>query len=136
VSATGDESIVIRRWQRNDRDAVERLLKLLASDAEVKSGDAPTWVAVDEGQVVGMVTLCVYLTLTGPKAYLDHLVVTPAHRRRGAGRALVRHVIEEARALGASRVDLTAGDSKQAGRALHESLGFRRRDTSSFRLRL
>jgi hypothetical protein len=43
---------------------------------------------------------------------------------------------EGPRAAGASRIDLTANDEKQPGRALYRSLGFQRRDTSSFRLDL
>jgi ribosomal protein S18 acetylase RimI-like enzyme len=125
---------LIRPWEQRDRNAVQGLLRLLSEDAEVQSTDAPTFVAVDDGGVVGMVTLCVLRTLTGPKAYLDHLVVAPGRRRRGIGRALVLHAIEEARASGASRIDLTAGDRKQAGRLLYESLGFCKRDTGNFRL--
>ena len=86
--------------------------------------------------MVGMVTLCTYTTLTGTKAFLDHLVVAPEARRRGIGRALVRHALECAVATGASRVDLTAGPGKAAGRSLYESLGFRERDTGSYRLDL
>ncbi|HWM11307.1 MAG TPA: GNAT family N-acetyltransferase [Solirubrobacteraceae bacterium] len=72
----------------------------MSEDAEVRSADAPTYVAQSGEQVVGMVTLCVFRTLTGPKAYLDHLVVSPDCRQRGIGRALVRHAIEQARAAG------------------------------------
>ena len=98
--------------------------------------DAPTYVAVSGGRVVGMVTLCVFRTLTGPKAHLDHLVVASGARRRGVGRALVRHAVTVARAAGASRIDLTAGADKDAARALYASLGFRERDTRAFRLSL
>jgi ribosomal protein S18 acetylase RimI-like enzyme len=112
------------------------LLRLLAQDAHVTSDDAPTYVAESDDRVVGMVTLCFFITLTGRKAYVDHLVVAPAYRRRGIGRALMRHAIERAEAAGASRIDLTANDRKQAGRALYESLGFEQRDTGSFRLHL
>jgi ribosomal protein S18 acetylase RimI-like enzyme len=128
--------ITIRPWQAHDREHVAGLLKLLSQDAEVSSEDAPTYVAESAERVVGMVTLCVFPTLTGPKAYLDHLVVAPDRRRRGIGRALVRHAIEQAQAAGASRIDLTANDEKQAGRALYESLGFQERDTGSFRLHI
>lgn len=83
-----------------------------------------------------MVTLCIFHTLTGPKAYLDHLVVTREWRRHGIGRALVRHAIQQARAAGASRIDLTANDNKPAAHALYASLGFERRDTEAFRLPL
>jgi ribosomal protein S18 acetylase RimI-like enzyme len=102
----------------------------------VRGEEAPVYVAECGGRVVGMVTLCTFTTLTGTKAFLDHLVVAPEARRRGIGRALVRHAIERATAAGASRVDLTAGPGKTAGRALYESLGFRERDTGSYRLGL
>jgi GNAT superfamily N-acetyltransferase len=113
---------------------VQRLLRLFSADAEVACDDAPTYVAVQDRHVVGMVTLCVFRTLTGSKAYLDHLVVEPGMRRRGIGRVLVEHAVTQARAAGAARIDLTAGDQKQAGRALYLSFGFRERDTSVFRL--
>lgn len=132
----GDRDVTIREWNARDHESVETLLRLLAPDAEIRSADAPTYVAEAGEEVVGMVTLCILRTLTGPKAYLDHLVVAPEWRRRGVGRALVRHAIERAEAAGASRIDLTAGSRKQAGRALYEALGFRRRDTGSFRLHL
>jgi GNAT superfamily N-acetyltransferase len=128
--------VAIRPWETRDRARVQALLRLLSEDAVIASDDAPTYVAEVGGEVVGTVTLCVFTTLTGQKAYLDHLVVAPAWRRRGIGRALVRCAIEQARRAGASRVDLTANAKKQGGHALYRSLGFRQRDTSNFRLDL
>ena len=126
----------IRPWGGRDREDVQAPLKLLSQDALVRSQEAPTYVAERDGEVVGMVTLSVFRTLTGPKAYLDHLVVASDWRRRGIGRALLEYAIEQAQAGGASRIDLTANTEKQAGRALYRSLGFRQRDTASFRLNL
>jgi ribosomal protein S18 acetylase RimI-like enzyme len=133
---SGAVGVTVRPWQPDDHEDVQRLLRLLSRDASIVARDAPTYVAQSGMQVVGMVTLCVFRTLTGPKAYLDHLVVAPDHRRRGIGRALVQHAIAEARAAGASRIDLTAGETKHAGGALYGSLGFQRRDTRVFRLHI
>ena len=135
-SMAGQGEITIRAWRAGDREQVEGLLKLLSERAEVSEDGAPAYVADDGERIVGMVTLCVFRTLTGPKAHLDHLVVDPGSRRRGIGRALVEHAIGRAEAAGAARIDLTAGDSKQAGHSLYLSLGFRERDTRSFRLNL
>jgi GNAT superfamily N-acetyltransferase len=128
--------ITIRPWAKRDRDAVQGLLRLLAPDALVVAGDAPTHVAEADGQVVGMVTVCVLTTLTGRKAYLDHLVVARVWRRRGVARSLMRHAIDVATTAGASRLDLTASDKKVAARQLYASLGFQERETGSFRLPL
>ena len=83
----------------------------MSQDAEVISDEAPTYVAGSKDAVVGMVTLCVYSTLTGRKAYLDHLVVARQWRRQGIGRALVLHAVDQAEAAGASRIDLTANEA-------------------------
>jgi len=128
--------IAIRPWEQRDAEAVQGLLWLLSPEATVTATDAPVHVAEAGGRVVGMVSLNVFTTMTGPKAYLDHLVVDPDWRRRGVGRALVEHAIALATAAGASRIDLTAGPDKAAGRSLYGSLGFVERDTRVFRLTL
>ena len=128
--------ITIRPWEERDRAAVQGLLSLLAPEALVVAGDTPTYIAEADGRVVGMVTVCVFTTLTGKKAYLDHLVVARSWRRRGVARHLMRHAIEIATTAGASRLDLTASDKKVAARTLYGSLGFQERETGSFRLPL
>ena len=127
--------ITIRPWQAPDRPAVQALLRFL-SEGEVTASDAPAYVAERGGVVVGMVTLCVYTTLTGVKAYLDHLVVAPDSRGIGIGRALVEYAIERARDADASRVDFTARATKQASHALYRSLGFEQRETLLLRRRI
>ena len=126
--------MTIRPWTSRDADEVQSLLSLFSADARVTNESAPTFVAEADGRVVGMVTLCFLETLTGRKAYVDHLAVLPEARRAGVGRALMEHAIEQARAAGASRIDLTARADKEAGRALYRSLGFEQRATGLFRL--
>ncbi|SNY57068.1 GNAT family N-acetyltransferase [Paractinoplanes atraurantiacus] len=53
------------------------------------------------------------------------LYVRPAGRRRGTARALLRHVIVEARTAGALRVSLQTETDNAGALALYGSLGFR-----------
>jgi hypothetical protein len=59
-------ALQIRAWEPRDREAVAGLLGHLSRDAVVSGDHAPVYVAVVKERVVGMVTLCVFRTLTGP----------------------------------------------------------------------
>jgi GNAT superfamily N-acetyltransferase len=60
--------------------------------------------ATEGGAIVGWYAL---LPRT-PTALLDHLWLLPAQIRRGHGRLLFEHALEQARALGAARLELEA----------------------------
>ncbi len=62
--------------------------------------------------------------IAADEAELLTIAVDPAHRRRGAGRALLAAVIEQVRALGACSVFLEVGADNPAARTLYERAGF------------
>jgi ribosomal protein S18 acetylase RimI-like enzyme len=91
-----------------------------------------TWLALDEhGRAVGSAACHTFNRLPSPanpagrEAYVSHVYVAPAWRRRGVGKALVSAIADEMRALGLSRVRLHATPD---GLQLYETLGFRRRE--------
>lgn len=50
---------------------------------------------------------CVALEVAGPEVcYLERLAVLPSHRRQGYGERLVEYIIEEARDVGARRLEI------------------------------
>lgn len=55
---------------------------------------------------------------------LNDLIVAPAARGKGAGRALVGAVLERARAAGVSEVILETARTNTPAQSLYESLGF------------
>ena len=119
---------------------LDRLLRDPAAELLVAlqlEGQEPVkWSDVPDESYVGMLTLGYRTTLTRTVAHIDHVVVDPAHRRRGLGAQLVRAAMAVARAAGASRVDLTSSTSREAAQGLYRSLGFNRRETVNWRRQL
>jgi ribosomal-protein-alanine N-acetyltransferase len=56
--------------------------------------------------------------------HINNVAVRPMFRGRGLGSALMRHVLAEARRLGARRATLEVRASNTAARRLYERLGF------------
>ena len=68
------------------------------------------------------------LYAAGLEAHLQELYVVPELRGEGRGRALLEAALEEARAAGASFIDLGTSEDDVAARRLYESLGFTNRE--------
>lgn len=79
------------------------------------------WIAEADGSAVGSITLNDQGDGLGR---LGHLVLTPETRGSGAGRRLVEHVLEAARASGYERLELATFSDLSAARSLYQSVGF------------
>lgn len=55
---------------------------------------------------------------------IHNIAVHPDYRRNGVGRAMLTHIIEAARRVGAQNVTLEVRKSNEAAQALYRSLGF------------
>ena len=99
-------------------------------DAASRAQSATVLVAVQDGRLVGAVTVA---TRLGPwaeqavagEAVVRMLVVDPARRGAGIGEALARACVETARADGCSLIRLTSHDGSPA-HPLYERVGFAR----------
>ena len=80
------------------------------------------YMACIEGRAVG----CCALIPTRKGVYeVAKMAVDEQHRGRGIGRKLLSHVIEQARAAGATLLTLESSDKLPSAVHLYESLGFR-----------
>lgn len=95
-------------------------------------------IVVQQGDVlVATATLSLVPTASlGLVGHVDDVVVDEALRGGGIGRLLMEAVQVEARRLGLRHVDLTSRPARTAANALYQSLGYERRDTNVYRLRL
>jgi ribosomal protein S18 acetylase RimI-like enzyme len=92
--------------------------------------DGRIFVAEAEGRVVGYASVLPSCRENGPEvdatpyAYLDDLVVLPAHRGQGHGNALLRRTEAYATACGLSVLRLCVKGGNHSARAFYERAGF------------
>jgi len=87
----------------------------------------------DSGQIIGSLTLVIFRTPTGARAWIEDVVVDEAARGQGAGEALVAEAIRLASDSGARTVDLTSRPSRESANRLYEKVGFQARETNVYR---
>lgn len=128
-------------------NAMARLVPQLSSSASpltayelegiVESPATTLFVARDQDeQIVGSLTLAVFRTPTGVRAWIEDVVVESDARGGGIGSALVHAAIDTARRADARTVDLTSRPARADGNRLYLRLGFERRETNVYRLTL
>jgi ribosomal protein S18 acetylase RimI-like enzyme len=126
-------------------EALRKLVPELSSSApplthdaleEIVSSPATVlFVARDttDDTILGSLTLVVFSAPTGPRAWIEDVVVTTATRGRGVGAALVHAANARAATAGSRTVDLTSRPSREAANRLYVRLGFVQRETNVYR---
>ena len=125
-------------------DAVVRLLGQLTTRsisfgeadyrALIASSNNLLFLLQDDGQVIGMLTVGVYFSPTGSKAWIEDVVIDNMFRGRGLGRKLVSHAIEYCKSQGIDTLMLTSNPKRVAANALYQSLGFERKETNVYKM--
>ncbi|MCU1364218.1 MAG: TDP-fucosamine acetyltransferase [Acidimicrobiaceae bacterium] len=102
-------------------------------DALIHSESTTLFIALDDANVVGTLTLIVFSIPTGRRAWIEDVVVDESSRGRGVGQELTLAAIDEARLRGVRTIDLTSRPSREAANAMYLKLGFERRETNVYR---
>src|ERR1700683_4033179 len=133
-----EQDVTIREFIAGDETAfrklneewIPRYFTVEAKDEEVMADPRGTildrggriFFAVREGNIVG----CCALLAMGPGEYeVAKMAITESHRGAGLGRSLLKNVIAEARAGGATRLYLETNHQLTPAIRLYETLGFR-----------
>lgn len=113
------------------------------ADVATRASFAPVLVAVEEGAILGTLTLelderipseagAPAERLEAGRAHIRMLGVAPEARRRGAARALMEASIAEARAAGKTFLTLNTTPKMKAAQTMYESMGFVRGPDQTF----
>jgi ribosomal protein S18 acetylase RimI-like enzyme len=124
-------------------DAINGLLPQLSPSAValdksdltsiINSESTKLFLATEEDQVFGMLSLVLFRIPTGRKAWVEDVVVDEKARGRGVGKLLTEHAVSVAREHGAHSVDLTSRPSRASANALYQRVGFQQRQTNVYR---
>ena len=102
----------------------------------VASPSSKLFLLLRDDEVVGMLTVGMYASPTGTKAWIEDVVVDEALRGSGLGRVLVEHAIGFCREEGIDTVYLTSNPKRVAANGLYQSVGFVRKETNMYKMDL
>ena len=103
---------------------------------QLASSNSPLFLLLDGDAVIGMLAVGTYLSPTGSKAWIEDVVVDNAYRGRGLGKRLVAHAIDYCKEQGLDTLMLTSNPKRIAANALYQSLGFERKETNVYRMKM
>lgn len=87
-------------------------------------------------KIVGALTLVVYKVPTGTRSIIEDVIVDESARGKKVGERLMVKAIELAKAKGANNVSLTSNPQRIAANRLYLKLGFTKRETNSYQMKL
>ena len=102
----------------------------------IEAQDSHLYVMRDGARAIGCATLGVFNSPTGRKASIEDVVVLDEYRGQGLGKELLLHLIEEAGKLAPIKVQLTSRPERIAANKLYASIGFTKRDTNIYVMKL
>lgn len=134
----------IKEFTAENLAAVQRLTKALGSDTthlteayfkEMLASDSNyLFFLSSEKDIAGMLTVGIYKSPTGTKAWIEDVVVEEIYRGKGFGKQLVEHAISFSKSLGADSLMLTSRPVRIAANKLYQSLGFEMRETNVYKM--
>ena len=90
----------------------------------------------ESGQIVGALNLTVYRVPTGIRSIIEDVIVDISARGQGIGEALMQYAVDLARAKGAANISLTSNPIRVAANKLYLKLGFQKRETNAYQIKL
>lgn len=106
-------------------------------DALIRDPSSTLMLARDEsGVIVGALTLSVYRVPTGVRSVIEDVIVDEFARGQGFGEELMKFAIELAREKGAANISLTSNPMREAANRLYLRVGFKKRETNAYQMKL
>lgn len=90
----------------------------------------------ESNTIVGTLTLLTYKVPTGIRSIIEDVVVDESARRKKVGEQLINRAIQLAKEKGAANISLTSNPLRVEANHLYIKLGFQKRETNAYQLKL
>lgn len=136
----------IKTYSPEYHEAMQRFLDQLTSQPTmltetmyrqlVESDNSHLFFLMKDNQIAGMLTVGIYHSPTGGKAWIEDVVIDKTFRGQGLSKLLVAHAIEFTKAQGIPSLMLTSNPKRIAANKLYQAMGFERKETNVYRMKL
>jgi ribosomal protein S18 acetylase RimI-like enzyme len=125
------QRLIPQLTKNNPPPSLDLLLSLLRDESST------LLVARDESnKIIGALTLIVYKVPTGIRSIIEDVIVDESARGKKVGEQLMLKAIEIAQKKEASNISLTSNPHRLAANRLYIKLGFQKRETNSYQMKL
>lgn len=137
--------IEIKTYSQEYHEAMQRFLNQLTTSPMVLtesmfhqllvSENSHLFFIMKDEQIAGMLTVGIYYSPTGGKAWIEDVVVDETFRGQGLSKLLVAHAIEFVKSQQIPLLMLTSNPKRIAANKLYQAMGFERKETNVYRMK-
>ena len=137
--------IEIKTYSPEYHEAMQRFLNQLTTSPMVltesmfhqllASENSHLFFIIKDEQIAGMLTVGIYYSPTGGKAWIEDVVVDETFRGQGLSKLLVAHAIQFVKSQQIPLLMLTSNPKRIAANKLYQAMGFERKETNVYRMK-
>ena len=137
--------IEIKTYSPEYHEAMQRFLNQLTTSPMVltesmfhqllDSENSHLFFIIKDEQIAGMLTVGIYHSPTGGKAWIEDVVVDETFRGQGLSKVLLAHAIEFVKSQQIPLLMLTSNPKRIAANKLYQAMGFERKETNVYRMK-
>ena len=137
--------IEIKTYSSEYHKAMQRFLDQLTTNPMIlteemfhqllASPNSHLFFLLKDGQIAGMLTVGIYHSPTGGKAWIEDVVVDETFRGQGLSKQLVAHAIEFVKSKQIPSLMLTSNPKRIAANKLYQAMGFSQKETNIYRMK-
>ena len=137
--------VEIKNYSLEYQEAMQRFLDQMTSSPMtlseemfnqlLASPNSHLFFLLKDEQIAGMLTVGIYHSPTGGKAWIEDVVVDESFRGQGLSKLLVAHAIEFTKSKQIPLLMLTSNSKRVAANKLYQTMGFERKETNVYRMK-